>query len=73
MALVSTQPLTVMNTSIFLEGKGGRVRKADKFTTICDPIFYKMCEPRPLTPLWAFMACYKDSFTFYLAKNSNIH
>jgi hypothetical protein len=25
-----------------------------------------MWEPRPLTPLWAFMACYRDSFTFFL-------
>jgi hypothetical protein len=23
-----------------------------------------MWEPRPLTPLWAFKACYRDSFTF---------
>jgi hypothetical protein len=25
-----------------------------------------MWEPRPLTPLWAFTACYRDSFTFTL-------
>jgi hypothetical protein len=25
-----------------------------------------MWEPRPLTPLWAFRACYRDSFTFTL-------
>jgi hypothetical protein len=25
-----------------------------------------MWEPRPLTPLWAFTACYRDSFTFFL-------
>jgi hypothetical protein len=24
-----------------------------------------MWEPRPLTPLWAFTACSRDSFTFY--------
>jgi hypothetical protein len=24
-----------------------------------------MWEPRPLTPLWAFTACYMDSFTFF--------
>jgi hypothetical protein len=24
-----------------------------------------MWEPRPLTTLWAFTACYRDSFTFY--------
>jgi hypothetical protein len=25
-----------------------------------------MWEPRPLTPLWAFTACYRDSFTYFL-------
>jgi hypothetical protein len=25
-----------------------------------------MWEPQPLTPLWAFTACYRDSFTFFL-------
>jgi hypothetical protein len=25
-----------------------------------------MWEPRRLTTLWAFMACYRDSFTFFL-------
>jgi hypothetical protein len=24
-----------------------------------------MWEPRPLTTLWAFTACYRDSFTFF--------
>jgi hypothetical protein len=26
---------------------------------------YKMWEPQPLTPLWVFMACYRDNFTFF--------
>jgi hypothetical protein len=26
-----------------------------------------MWEPRPLTPLWAFKACYRESFTFTLS------
>jgi hypothetical protein len=26
-----------------------------------------MWEPQPLTPLWAFTACYRDSFTFYFS------
>jgi hypothetical protein len=29
----------------------------------CEPIVYKMREPRHLTTLWAFTACYRDSFT----------
>jgi hypothetical protein len=33
-------------------------------TAICEPIVLKMWEPRRLTTLWAFMACYRDSFTF---------
>jgi hypothetical protein len=49
MALGSTQP------GIFLGGKGRPARKADNLTAIC--------EPRPLTTLWAFTACYRDSFT----------
>jgi hypothetical protein len=33
----------------------------------CEPIVLKMWETRLLIPLWAFTACYRDSFTF----NSN--
>jgi hypothetical protein len=54
-----TQPLTEMSTS-----KGRPTRKADNLTAICEPIVYKMWEPRRLTTLWAFTACYRDSFTF---------
>jgi hypothetical protein len=38
---------------------------ADNFTAICEPIVQKMWEPRYLTILWATMACYRDSFTFF--------
>jgi hypothetical protein len=31
---------------------------------ICEPIVWKMWEPRRLTILWVFTACYRDSFTF---------
>jgi hypothetical protein len=44
-------------------GKGRPARETD-LTAICEPIVYKMWEPPHLTTLWAFMACYKDSFTF---------
>jgi hypothetical protein len=44
--------------------KGWSVLKADNFTAICEPIVLKMWEPRPLTPLWAFMDCYRESFFF---------
>jgi hypothetical protein len=44
------------------EGNGRSVRKAANFTAICEPIIYKMWEPRRLTILWASTACYMDSF-----------
>jgi hypothetical protein len=62
MALGSTQPLTEMSTRNLPGGKGWPARKADNLTAICEPIVYIMGEPRRLTNLWAFKACYKDSF-----------
>jgi hypothetical protein len=54
MAPESTQPLTEISTKIFLGVKGGRqARKTDNFTAICEPIVYKMWEPRRLTTVWA--------------------
>jgi hypothetical protein len=44
--------------------KGRPAHKADKLTAICEPIVSKMWEPRRLTTLWAFTACYMDNFTF---------
>jgi hypothetical protein len=41
------------------------VRGADNLTAICEPIVWKMWEPRRLTALWAFTACYRDTFTFF--------
>jgi hypothetical protein len=66
MALGSTQPLTGV-PGIFLGGKGLSARKAD-LISICEPIFYKMWEPRCLTTLWASMACYKDSWVVGMSK-----
>jgi hypothetical protein len=66
MTLGYTQPLTEMSTR---NRKGRPVRKADNHTAICEKIVYKMWEPRRLTTLWAFTACYRDSFTlFYLTE-----
>jgi hypothetical protein len=45
-------------------GKGQPARKADNLTVICEPIVCKMWEPQRFTTLWAFTACYRDSFTF---------
>jgi hypothetical protein len=33
-------------------------READNLTAICEPIVWKMWEPRRLTTLWVFTACY---------------
>jgi hypothetical protein len=63
-ALWSTHPLTEMSTKNLPGNKGRPARKADSLTAICEPIVYKMWEPRSLTTLWASTACCKDSFTF---------
>jgi hypothetical protein len=50
-----------------MEVKRGRpVREADNLIVICEPTVQKMWKPRRLTSLWAFTACYWDSFTFQL-------
>jgi hypothetical protein len=64
MALGSTQPLTEMSARNLPGGKGRPARGADNLTAICEPIVYKMWEPRRLTTLWALMSYYRDSVTF---------
>jgi hypothetical protein len=67
MAPSSIQLLTEMSTRKLSWGKSGRPeRKADNLTAICEPIVYKMWEPRRLTTLRPSTACYRDSFTFYI-------
>jgi hypothetical protein len=66
MVLGLAQPLTEMNSRNLLEGKGWLVHKVDNFTTICEPAVKKMWQLQHLTPLWATIACYRDSFTFFL-------
>jgi hypothetical protein len=63
MALGSTQPLTEMSTRNLPGDKGWPESKADNLTAICEPIVWKMWEPRRLTILWALTACYRDRFT----------
>jgi hypothetical protein len=65
MVLWSTQPLTEMSTRNLHEGNGRLARKADNLTAICEPVVWKMWEPRRLNNLWASTACYWDSFTFF--------
>jgi hypothetical protein len=66
MALGSNQPLRETTTKNLLGGKGRSARKAGNFTAICEPIVWKMWEPRRLTTVWASTACYGDSFTLPL-------
>jgi hypothetical protein len=69
MALGSTEPLSEMSIrNLPGGGKGRPAHKADNLIAICEPIVFKTWEPRRLTTLWAFMACYKDSFTFLFIK-----
>jgi hypothetical protein len=63
MALGSIQPLTEMSTRNLPGGKGRPTRKADNLTANCEPIVYKMWEPRPLTSQWASQATYRFLFT----------
>jgi hypothetical protein len=72
MALGSTLLLTEMSTRNLPGGKGRPAFKVDNLTAICERTVYKMWEPRRLRNLWASMACYRDSSTFfYLSKQSS--
>jgi hypothetical protein len=59
-ALRSTQSLTEMSTRNLSVDKGQPMLKADNLTAICEPIIYKMWEPRRLTTLWVCRACNRD-------------
>jgi hypothetical protein len=73
MALGSTKPLIETSTMNLPGGKEQLARKGDNFNAICEPIVYKMWEPRRLTTQRASTACYKDSFiTTHASHNQNI-
>jgi hypothetical protein len=57
--------LTEMSTRNLPVGNGRPAHKAHNFTAICEPIVWKMWEPRRLTTLWTSTTCYRDSFTFH--------
>jgi hypothetical protein len=65
MALGSTQPLAEMSTRNIPGVKGRPACKADNLTAICEPIIQKIWEIQRLTTIWASMARYVDSFTFF--------
>jgi hypothetical protein len=55
-----------MSTRNLLGGKGKPARGDDNLTAICEPILWKLWEPRYLTTLWAFTACYGRALPFTL-------
>jgi hypothetical protein len=59
-----------MSTRNLPGAKGQLARKADNLNTICDQTVYKLWEPWHLITLWASMACYRDSFTFFIFMQS---
>jgi hypothetical protein len=60
-------PLTEMSTRNLPGGKARPARKA-YLAAMCESITYRMWDPRRLTTLLAFMAFYRDSFTFTVVK-----
>jgi hypothetical protein len=65
MALGSTQTKIEISTRYLPGVKRWPERKGDNLTAFCEPIFYKMWEPRRLTNLGASTAGYRDSFAFF--------
>jgi hypothetical protein len=63
-ALGSTQPLTEMSVANLPGGKCGQCVKLTSPPSV-SWLSRKVLEPWCLTTLWACMACYRDSFTFY--------
>jgi hypothetical protein len=66
MALGSTQTLTEMSTR---NAPGSEVRPARK--AVSEVIVRKTWKPRRLTNPWTSMACYRDSFAFFLQSLSS--
>jgi hypothetical protein len=65
MALGLTQLLTEMSTKNLPWGKQHPAHKADNLT-ICKLTVSKMRQPQHPTNLWAAMAYYRNSFTFFI-------
>jgi hypothetical protein len=69
MAPGSTQPLTEMSTRNVPGGKGRPAPEADSVTAIVEKIW----DPRRLTALWAFRACYSLLQAYYKSEDKTLH
>jgi hypothetical protein len=65
MTLWQTQPLTEMSTRKLPGGKRRSACKADNLTAICEPIVWKIWEPRRLTIRWTYTGNFTFSFTLH--------
>jgi hypothetical protein len=70
LTLRSTQPLTEMSIRNLPGSNGRPARKVDNLTAICEPIVYKMREPRRLKSLWTLMAYCRGSLTCTFTQSS---
>jgi hypothetical protein len=59
------QPLAKMNARNLVASKARLACSAGNLTATCQPIYWKVWVPSLLTILYASMACYRDTFTFY--------
>jgi hypothetical protein len=65
LVIVNAIPLTEISITNLPRRKGRQTRKADNLTAICEPIIYKMWEPRYVTSLWVSTACHRNGFTLF--------
>jgi hypothetical protein len=67
MVLGLTQPITEISTrKLFLGVKRG-------LTVICEPVIYKMWEPRRLKVPWASTPCYMDNSTLFYSPERTLN
>jgi hypothetical protein len=59
-----------MSTRNLSGGKGRPACKVDNLIAICEPVVEKMWESRRLATLWASVACYRDSLTFFIFRKT---
>jgi hypothetical protein len=73
MTLGSTQPIAEMSARNLPGGKRQPACEADNLTALYEPTVWKMWEPRRLTTLWGFTACYGIALPFIMNHAQNDH